>query len=185
MSSLAYTYARALKNSFEKKEDFFSFVEEVTKVTTALSSKEIKPFFLSPVIPSKEKKDFLRKALNSFDFNPLTSSFLFLLIDKRRLKELKAILNYLLKMVDEIKEVMSVEVESKQKLSLDLKEKLIKKLSQFFNKQVLLKEVTPSKNLIGGVKLRAGGFVFDDTILLHLNQLENHIRREAYGYTSK
>ena len=187
MSSIAYTYARTLRDFFKagQEKSFFSFLEELKQLNKNFSPKEVNSFFLSPAISLEQKKQVLKKLFNSFECNKLICSFLFLLLDKKRWREFSSILAYLINMENEMKGVTSVEVESVRAIDPELKEKLIKKLEQFFKKKISLKEKFSSTNLIGGIKIRSGGLVFDDTLLFHLTQMENQIRRYAHDYTGK
>ena len=186
VSLISYTYARALKNSFSKDQEeiFFIASMELNQLNETFNDPEVKAFFLSPVVLIEEKKQVLRKIFNSFKLNSLLCPFLFLLLDKKRWKELDSIVSCLRKMMNEMKGLVSVEVEAIETLSPVVKEELIEKLENFFNKKVSLKEKISSKELIGGLKIRAGGFIFDDTLFFHLRQLENQIRRNFYDYTS-
>ncbi|MYE07533.1 MAG: hypothetical protein F4X95_02110, partial [Oligoflexia bacterium] len=68
MSLVAYTYAKALKESFKKeeKEKFFSFLKELRELNKVLDLLEIKAFFISPVISVQEKKELLEKVFPLF-----------------------------------------------------------------------------------------------------------------------
>ena len=187
MSHISYTYARALKAAFKKEnnQSFFSFVEELNQLNKILSLQEIKRFFLSLTVSVEEKKQVLKKVFVSFQFNDLICSFLFLLLDKKRWRELDDILICLHNMEEEIKGVISVEVKSVHALTDDLRGQLIENLEKFFNKKISLKEKSSSDELMGGIKVRSGGVVLDNTLLFHLIQMENQIRRNFYDYTGK
>lgn len=187
MSHIAYTYARAFKDSFEKEksEDFFSCVKELSQLRMSLQQLDIEFFFLSPAVSVEQKKQVLERLFKSLGFNNMVLSFLFLLLDRKRWKLLNSILEYLLSMEKEMKGVISVEVQSVHNLDSELKEQLIKKWEQVFNKKVLLKEKPPSQELIGGIKILSKGLVLNDTLLFHLTQMENQIRRNFYDYTGK
>ena len=182
VSFISYTYAKAFKESFSKEEPevFFTVVEELSQLNEALSSPEIKTFFLSPIILVEKKKQVLKKVFTSFKCNTFICSFLFLLLDKNRWKELNSILICLKKIVDDMRGYICVEVETVKPLSAFFKKELVEKISPFFNKKIFLKEIVSSKKCIGGLKIRAGGFVFDDTLLFHLKQMENQVRRSFY-----
>ena len=185
MSPISYTYAGALKDSFSKEErkSFFDVVTELSQLKEVLNEPKVKGFFLSPVVLVEEKKRVLRKVFTSFKCNVLLSSFLFLLLDKNRWRELESILICLRKMVDEMQGRIFVEMETVKPLSASLKKELVKKMGTFFNKKVFLNERISSQKLIGGLKIQAGGFVFDDTLFFHLRQMENQVRRGFYDYT--
>ena len=186
MNPVVYTYARALRDCFEKgqEENFFFFLGELRKLGEILNLSDIDSFFVSPAIFIEQKKQILKKVFDSFNLNRLALSFLFLLLEKKRWKELSSILTCLTNMENKMKGTLSVEVESVKLLTPDLKEKLIKKLENFFGKKVSLKEKKVSMKLIGGMRIHTQGIVFDDTLLFHLTQMENQIRRNFHDYTS-
>jgi len=187
MSAIAYTYARALKAGFteEQTEDFFSFVKELRSLNEALNEKEVKIFFLSPAVIVEQKKQALEKVFNSFKVNALIRPFLFLLLDRNRWGEMDAILNCLVNMEKKMKGFVSVKVESVRALTPDFREQLMKKLEKVFGKKISLEEKVSSQDLIGGVKVHSGGFVYDDTLLFHVKQMEIQIRRSFHDYTSQ
>ena len=183
---IAQTYAKALRDIFlqEDKEEkvFFLFLEELKLLNQVLSQEPMKSFFLSFVVSVKEKKQVLKSLFDSLNLNSLIFAFLCLLLDKKRWKELNSILSCLSEMADEIKGVTVVKVEHKGKLSPSLERDLIKKLEGFLNKKVSLKT---EESKTGGLKISTKDLVFNDTLLFHLKQMENQIRRSFDGYTSR
>lgn len=187
MSYIAGTYARALEESFENlpKKDFFTAVEELKTLKECFQSPEVKNFFLSPCWSLTQKKATLKKVFDFFKVQHLVCSFLFLLLEKKRWREFPTILTYLIDREKTLKGEMCVEVESSEPILTALKEKLIKKMEKTFNKKITLREKPTDKNLIGGLKIYAGGRIFDDTLKLHLTFMENQIRRNFYDYTGQ
>ena len=183
---IAYTYAKALKDIFVQgdggEEGFFHFLEELKLLNQVLSQESMKSFFLSFVITVEEKKKVLKYLFDSLNFNTLIFSFLCLLLDKKRWKELDAILFCLSERADEMKGVAMVKVEYTGGLPASLKKELIEKLESFLNKKVSLKE---EESGVGGLKVSTKDLVFNDTLLFHLKQMENQIRRNFDGYTGK
>lgn len=185
MSLIADTYANALQTSFKKENDFFMFLEELQLLHKYLKPKEINQFFNSPMVSLEDKKQVLISCLKGFSFKDKISSFLFLLLDKKRWSELNSILTCLINTANKMKGIVLVEIKSAHKIDSNLKDKLIKKLSQFFNKKIALKETYSASNIMGGIKVCSNGLVFDDTLLFHLTQMENQIKRGSYVNTSK
>lgn len=183
---IAYTYAKALKDIFieeeSNKEKFFLLLEELKVLNQALSQEAIKAFFLSVVVSIEDKKQVLKSLFDSLSLHSLIFAFLCLLLDRKRWKELNSILECLCEMADEIRGVAVVKVEHTGDLSPSLKKELIKKLGVFLNKQISLKL---EKSNVGGLKISTKDLVFNDTLLFHLRQMENQIRRSFNGYTSK
>ena len=189
MSQIASVYAKALKKCFMEdgrgEEDFFSCLDELRRLNEVFRSRDVKAFFLYPFFSIEKKKQILKKVFVHFKFSHLGYSFLCLLLDKKRWGERDSILSRLTDMEHEMKGLVSVEVASTEALSIDLKNQLIKKLEKVFKKKISLKEKKRDKELIGGLKIRAGGFVFDDTLLFHLKRMKDQIRSNFYDNTSQ
>ena len=165
--SFAFSYARAIK-----EQDFLTVADQLNQFYKAFQVSEINLFFLSPAISVEKKKQVLKKVFDSLGYKEIICSFLYLLLDKKKWGELPAIMKHLNKIKEESQGFVLAQVESAFPLSPDLKEQLVQKLKLFFGKLVLLKE-KPNPQLIGGLKIRAGGFVFDDSLSFHLKKIES------------
>ncbi len=187
MNYIAFTYARAFKGHFgtEETKSFFACVKELDQLNTALNQIEIKSFFISPAISIEQKKQVLKQLFESLKCNDLVCSFLFLLLDRKRWSLLHPVVTCLRDMERKMKGIVSVEVQAAHKLASALKEQLVETLEENFSKGVSLEEKKFSEALMGGIKIRSRGLVLDDTLLFHLTQMENQIRRGFYDYTSK
>ncbi len=176
----AESYAKALRNCFEKgqEEDFLQVFEDLKKWAEVLNSAKAKRFFLSPVISLEIKKAVLKKVFNSFDFKALSQRFLFVLLEKKRWNILGDILKKLSEKEEDKKGLVRVEVETALPLSSGLRAELVKSLKNFFQKKILLKEKPPSPALKGGIRIKAKGLVFDDTLSFHLKLMENQIKEK-------
>ena len=208
--SFAYSYARALRESLTSHSDnslatpapnsdslgkgtqnegqeqsFLALVGRLNTLNKAFQESKVNLFFLSPAIPIEAKKQVLKKLFESLGDKGLICSFLYLLLDKKKWAKLPAIIRHLNKIKTESQGFVPAEVESAFPLSTALKNQLAHKLSLFLGKkQVQIKEKL-NPDIIGGVKIRAEGFVFDDSLSSHLKRMENLIIGEHYGRTSK
>ena len=173
-------YAKALSSCFEKdqKEGFFLVLKDLKKGAEVLNSAEAKRFFLCPVISLKDKKAFLKKVFKLCDFKILSQNFLLVLLENKRWGFFEDILKKLSKKEEDLKSLVAVEVETPQPLSLALKEELAKNLKKFFQKDILLKEKPCSPALKGGIRIKAKGLIFDDTLRFHLKLMENQIKEQ-------
>ena len=181
--SFAYSYAHALKDSFKDTSlpahpqlDFFTAVKDLNKLDKAFQEPSINMFFLSPAISLEVKKQVLGKVFKSLNQTGFICSFVYLLLDKKKWGQWPAILKHLNNIKEASQGFVLAEVESAFPLSEELKEKLSQKLTLFLRKKPRFQEIL-NPHLIGGVKIRAGGFVFDDSLSYHLNQLENQAQR--------
>ena len=186
MSSPAYSYAKAL-NELLKKEEFPEFLKCFQQISQALQQEQ--QFFISPVYALDFKKQTLEVVLTSIKSDlstpqvmELLKNFLFLLLDRGRWREWPKILQYLEKINQDLQNVVLAEVISAHPLSSDLKNQLKKKLEAFFKKSIVLRE-SRSSDLLAGIKIKAGGFVFDDSMSFHLKQMELEAKRGFYVNT--
>ena len=186
MSNPASSYAKAL-NELLGKEQLPEFLKYFQQISSALQQEEV--FFKSPVYTLDLKKQALDVALSSLKSDlgdsqclDLLKNFLFLLLDRGRWKQWPKVLQQLEKINQDLQNVVVVEVISAHTLSSDLKNQLKKKLEAFFKKSIVLKE-NRSSDLLAGVKIKAGGFVFDDSMSFHLKQMELEAKRGFYVHT--
>ena len=182
------SYAKAL-NELLEKEQLPEFLKCFQQISPALLQEEV--FFKSPVYALSLKKQALDVTLDSMKSavkNPqclnLLKNFLFLLLDRCRWKQWPKVLQQLEKINQDLQNVVVAEVISAHSLSSDLKNQLKKKLEAFFKKSIVLKE-SRSSDLLAGVKIKAGGFVFDDSMSFHLKQMELEAKRGFYVSTSQ
>ena len=194
MSNPAYSYAKAL-NEILVKEQLPDFLKFFQQIRPALQQEE--KFFISPMYALDFKKQVLNFILELLKTNStkkdlpdvkysssssihvinILKNVLFLLLDRGRWREWPRILQYLEEINQDLQNSVLAEVISSHPLEKDLKYQLQKKLESFFKKSVVLKESLSSK-LLAGIKIKAGGFVFDDSISFHLKQMELEARRD-------
>lgn len=188
MSSPAYSYAKAL-NELLNKEQLSECLKCFQQISQAL--KQEQQFFISPVYALDFKKQVLGTVLTSIKADSakpqvidLLKNFLFLLLDRGRWREWPKILQYLEEINQDQQNVVLAEVISAHPLSSGLKNQLKEKLEAFFKKSIVLRE-SRSSDLLAGIKIKAGGFVFDDTMSFHLKQMELEAKRGFYVNTGQ
>ena len=122
-----------------------------------------KLLFETKRINQEQKKQILKNVL--LGFTPLVSKFLSILIDNKMSKNLIGIINKFLSLSK--KELYANEIEV---ITVDhLDENLINELSNKLNCTV---KTTIDKSMIGGIKLRKGNKIFDNSISFQLNNLK-------------
>jgi len=124
---------------------------------------------------SKEEKKELFKNLLSGKVEEYFLYFIYVLVDNERILELENIYDTFKMLVDEKKNILNCEVVSKYPLDKNIKEDLIKYLSQKYQKEIKLKE-TINDELIGGIKVIVQNEVIDYTIDSTLTNLKNTIK---------
>lgn len=85
-------YAQALAELAQGKNALEAVNKDVEKLTELLNNNELYEFLVSPVVEDDKKKSILKAIAEDADFRPdITLSFLFLLVDKKRLPIIKDI----------------------------------------------------------------------------------------------
>ena len=161
--SLAYA-----KSFFEISPEEKTF-KELECLSFLLEDKEVLSFLNSPLIDFQTKKTFLEDPLKSFSLE--FRNFLFLLIEKRLLFLASEIKQAFKQVLNEKENKLEGEIFSPSLLDETTKSDLKKTLELFFKKDLSLKEAK-NPDLLGGVFVRVGGYIFNDTLSFHLNQFK-------------
>lgn len=163
ISKRAEVYAKALFALCPERE-LLNQLQELAHVFR----EEEKAFFLSPLVSKQYKKKIFRDSLKNLP--SLVKNFLFVLTDKKALALLPQITEAFKKLLNESLGQVEGHVISKGPLSLEGKTHLETALKPFFKKTVQLEQKTAS--LIGGFYIKAGDYVFNDTIQFHLKKFQ-------------
>ena len=123
------------------------------------------------MISKREKKDIIEKMNLE---NEIFKNFLFLLIDKDRFDLIKLIYLDFKKMYFEEKNILTAEIVTKIPLDEISKEKLVKKLKEKYDKEIILTEKT-DEAILGGMILYIDGKVIDLSIRQKLNDLRQKL----------
>ena len=142
-------------------------LDQLKELSLVFQSKE-KEFFLSPLISKKEKKQILSKSMKNLP--SLMKNFLFILIDRKALSLLPEITQAFRELLNESLGQVEGEVLSREPLSLAEKNQLEETLKPLFKKNLLLKQ--KAKPFIGGLYIKAGDYIFNDTIQFHLKKFQ-------------
>lgn len=175
ISTSAKNYANSLlqvgKDGVMSYDDILNDLNIVKE--TVASSKELVQAMENPAIANNTKYEILNNVFSN-QINEKITSFLKILIDKNRFSELNQIIEAYSQNIDEIHNVRRVEVVSAIEISDDRKQRLIEKLQ---NK--LQKTVIPSwnidENIIGGLIIRIGDDVVDNSLRNKLENLSKNI----------
>lgn len=125
----------------------------------------------SPVIPSDRKKEVLEGI--SLGTNSLTRDIIGLLVENKRIHLLQDVALKYRVLYRKLKEEDVAYVTSAVPLTDDLREKVLKKVTDITGNQIVLKN-TVDESIIGGFILRVGDIQYNASIA---NKLEN-IKRE-------
>ncbi len=155
---VAKRYATAL---IECSYDFLDEVLENLKLVdeTIFQNKELKTFFLHPVVSLKDKKDVIDQVFKD-KINNITYNFIGTLLDENRFIIFKSILDLYGKQTEKIKNMQRVQVISAVGLDDDAKARLSEKLAEKMKKQVILNYDT-DESIMGGLVVKVEDKIID------------------------
>lgn len=167
-------YALALYEIAEKDGKVEEYIKELSEVLDLIKNNEelSKVVKHSQITTSQKKKIF--KFLLKGKVSESILSFILILIEKDRIIYLEEKINEMEKIHLERQNILVVQVKTVIPLNEDEKKSLIDKLRTKYNKNILLKEEI-DKSLIGGIYLRAGNDVIDNTIKLRLKEIRRNV----------
>ena len=176
---LEKTYALAFKNCFTVRGEFDEATEILYLFCKQLFLVKESEVFFSPLFSRKEKKELLNSLIEKAFQNQRVKNFLYLLLDKYRFYAIKNIVIHLKQMQNEMNRVLKAYIETPIPLEEFRKKEIRSQLEGFFQQKVIIEE-NIKKHLLGGIRVKAKGYVFDNSVFFHLHSMEQHIRRSFY-----
>lgn len=166
MHSVGDLYAKTL---FELEAEGALQICELKK---ALNS-EYLSFFCSSLIPAEDKF----KVLEKIPFSKNVLYFLYQLTLKNRWPYFGQICESVERLVDEKQGVAKGFIYTAKPLSEKDKKNIETSVQKFFKNQKVLLEVQQKEELINGLRIEVGGMSFDDSILYHLQNFKEQVRK--------
>lgn len=177
-SDLAKRYARAL---FEiaREEDRIEVIYDEVKGFSSLLEENVNlmDFLANPVFEISDKKKIIGEILQKTGISVITSNFLKLLADKRRINALPQIEMCYRQYMDEELNSARVYIRTVFPLSDEILKKMKEKMEHYTGKTVeMIIDEDPS--LVGGVVVRVGDILYDGSIRTQLAGIRGLIREE-------
>lgn len=173
VDSISKAYAFALLDSLKEKEySLDSGYTELTKIIEIIKDEKIYKFLVHPNIEKAEKNRIINEAFSSFDKTIV--SFIDVLIENNRIDRIDDIAKSYLDHLDSLNGLVRVEVITNKKLSSDLENKLIATLEKSYQKKVIASYAI-DKSIIGGIIIKHGGYVIDDSIINKIKAIKDSI----------
>lgn len=171
-SKIASIYAIALYEAAVEKKALVKIQKDVALLlaeTKALP--DFVKFFANPIIEIQDKKDTLKQIAGKLKLNPETLSCLDILAENGRFSEFELILEEFVHYANKQAGIAEVQVKAVKELNPVQSRKLESALEKMLNQKVLVNyEVCPE--ILGGLQIKFGSNMIDDTILAKLNRLE-------------
>lgn len=172
INEVSLQYAKSL---YDLSKDLDQDLNDLEVLKSCISnSNELVKVLMHPSISKEEKKELFKNLLSG-KVEDYFLYFVYVLVDNERILELENIYDTFKMLVDEKNNILNCEVVSKYPLDNNVKEDLIKYLSQKYQKEIILKELV-NDELIGGIKVIVQNEVIDYTIDSNLTNLKNTIK---------
>lgn len=170
-SEIAEPYAQALMSVAKAHNLTEDFGQECRDLENLLEeSSEFRDFILNPVIKADDKKSVIKKVLDK-NANAYLMNFLMLLVDKRRIVFLPAIIAQYLTLLRKLNQTVLAEVTSTKELSSDQTEAIVNKVKAMTKAKSVEVKATIDPDIIGGVIIKVGSQVVDASIRGQLRRL--------------
>lgn len=164
-------YALALYEVAEEKNKVEQYLKELKEIVNIINTnKNIREIIKHPEISTSKKKNiFVDIFKDKIDKELL--SFLLVLIEENRILYLEQKLKEMEKIYLDKRNMISATVKTAVPLLEEEKKQLIDKLQKQYNKNIVLHEEV-DKSIIGGVYVRIGDDVIDNTIKTKLQDMK-------------
>ena len=167
-------YAESLLDVTEEKgttEQVKAELEDLAKMFR--ENEDLHAYFVSPKINKEQKKEIL-KGLLADRISPETMNLLYVLLDKRRAMEFQGVVKQFDKLVQAKNNEVAGVVYLAKPCSDEMFQKIEAKLSEVTGKNLKL-SVVIDPDLIGGIKVKIGDQIVDNTVATKLKDLKGSI----------
>ena len=144
----------------------FEVAEKVFK-----ESSELRHVIRSPLVNSDEKLNILLKIFSQSNLHDLTTTFLKVLSDNKRISNLISIILQFKKINSEKRGDITADITSADELSEDEKNNITNQLKNSLGQKLSL-NFDVDKDIIGGLIVRVGSKMIDTSILNKINKLK-------------
>ena len=177
-AKIAVTYATALLDAAAEKKAVAKVFADVLKLREAVSGDAaFVKYMANPLWPEMDKRAVLAETAKKLKLSAETLRCLDIIHENRRFGDLLPILDEFVHLYYLRSNIAEVQVESVKKLSSAQDKKLLSVLEKLLQQKVVLNyKIYPE--LIGGLKIRVGSEMFDDTVASKLNRLEIMMKGE-------
>jgi len=165
-----HKYAKALFNVSNKTDNVLSIKKELQLILYLYKkSSAFRLVLITKKIDTKQKSEIISKTLSML--NPLTIEFLNIIINNNQSNQLLNIINKFNYITEAQLGNNRVDIITAHPLSEEELNSLSHTISGILNSSPSVNNITQSE-IIGGMKLRVGNNVFDNSINYQINQLK-------------
>ena len=175
--SLARRYARALLAIGQEEGQTRRILTEVEQFSKLVAETPLlREMVEAAQINRRDKKAALEATITPTGFSSSTRNFLFLLVDKRRMNLLSAMVSELRRLFEQSEGIERVEVSVPMPLSGTQRDLLESVLEGQTGKKVVLEEkVDP--DVLGGMVVKVGSTVYDGSARTQIQHIRENIEK--------
>jgi F-type H+-transporting ATPase subunit delta len=173
---VALRYVTALLDFAQEAKSLDKIAKDLAELDSMLKmSEDLRNFTRSPLISRDDKIAAMQAIAKKAKFQTTTSNFLSLLAKNNRLFALETILGLAEKQIAEARGEVTAYVETAHVLSDKQTKELKESLKKGLGKDVSL-SITEDANLLGGMIVRVGSLMVDDSVRTKVNRLQRTLR---------
>lgn len=171
-SKIAITYALALYEAAEETNAVAKVYEDVKKLNAEIGKdSDFVKYFANPIWNHQSKIEALKAIAATMKLGTESRNCLDIIAENNRFADLGAILNEFIHIYHQKNNMAEVEIQSAKALNAVQTKKLEKVLEKLLAQKIIAKyQVRPE--VLGGLKIKYGSQMLDDTIEGKLNRLE-------------
>lgn len=175
--ALISVYSTALYEAAKDENKVNDILNDIVNLQAIFDSNpEFVEFMNTPVI-AKEERISITKSIFENKINSETLNFLFILIDRRLIKNFDNIVKHYKYLIDEEKNIESGIILSVEHLSNDQINQFEEKTGALLKKKIKLTNQLDA-SILGGVKIFVEGKIIDASIKKQLSDLRNNMNIE-------
>ena len=175
-SGLSGRYAKAMYELAEEKKILTKIVDDFISLNKLLENDSLSNLIISPAISKSDKQNSILKILNKAKAQKLTIKFFGTLANNGRLILIKEVIDDFLSEVSRINGEVKAEVTSSFTLDKDQQKKVVAAISEATGIKKIILSTSVDESLIGGLIVKIGSKMIDNSLKTKLNRLEIAMR---------
>ena len=176
-SGLSGRYAKAIYELAEEKKILTNIVDDFVRLKKLLEdSDSFTSLINSPAISKSDKKNLILKILNKAKAQKLTIKFFGTLANNGRLILINEVIDDFLSEVSRINNEVKAEVTSPFELDQDQQKQVVSAISESTGIKKIILSTSVDESLIGGLIVKIGSKMIDNSLKTKLNRLETAMR---------
>ena len=176
-SGLSGRYAKAIYELAEEKKILTKIVDDFIKLKKLLKeSDSLSNLINSPAISKSDKQNSILKILNKGKAEKLTIKFFGTLANNGRLTLINDVINNFLLEVSRINGEVKAEVISSFVLDQNQQKKVVSAITEATGIKKIILSTSVDESLIGGLIVKIGSKMIDNSLKTKLNRLEIAMR---------